>query len=101
MHQKWKYYREEKQDFERFLIFLNIKMSAKSNKIELCEGFMVMWREEQPLEVLCKKGVFRDFAKFTRKPLCQSLFFDKVASLAKFLRLHFLTEHLQASAFKV
>ena len=43
----WKYYREEKQDFARFLIFLNIKMSAKSNKIELSEDFMVMWREEQ------------------------------------------------------
>ena len=32
IHQKWKYYRAEKQDFERFLIFLNIKMSAKSKK---------------------------------------------------------------------
>ena len=49
VHQKWKYYREEKQDFERFLIFLNIKMSAKLNKIELSEEFMVMWREEQTL----------------------------------------------------
>ena len=46
IHQKWKYYREEKQDFERFLIFLNTKMSTKSNKIELSEEFMVMWREE-------------------------------------------------------
>ena len=46
IHQKWKYYREEKQDFERFL---NIKMSAKLNKIELSEEFMVMWREEQTL----------------------------------------------------
>ena len=45
IHQKWKYYREEKQDFERSLIFLNIKMSAKLNKIELSEEFMVMWRE--------------------------------------------------------
>ena len=29
------------------LIFLNIKMSAKSNKIDLSEEFMAMWREEQ------------------------------------------------------
>ena len=43
------YYREGKQDFERLLIFLNIKMSAKSNKIELSEEFMAMWREEQTL----------------------------------------------------
>ena len=40
------YYREEKQDFERFLIFFNIKMPAKSNKIELNDEFMVMWRKE-------------------------------------------------------
>ena len=29
---KWKYYRDEKQDFERFLIFLNIE--KKSKKLE-------------------------------------------------------------------
>ena len=46
IHQKWEYCREEKQDFERLLIFLNIKMSAKSNKIEVREEFMAMWREE-------------------------------------------------------
>ena len=38
-----------KQDFERLFIFLNIKMSAKLNKIKLSEGFMSMWREEQTL----------------------------------------------------
>ena len=32
IHQKWKYYRKENQDFKRFLIYLNIKMSAKSRK---------------------------------------------------------------------
>ena len=37
IHQKWKYYREEKHDFERFLIFFNIRMSARSKKLELCE----------------------------------------------------------------
>ena len=31
------------------LIFLNIKMSAKSNKIEFSEEFMAMRREEQTL----------------------------------------------------
>ena len=55
IHQKWKYYREQKQDFERFFIFLNIKMSAKLNKIELSEQFMVMWKEEQRPRVFCKK----------------------------------------------
>ena len=55
MHQNWKYHTEEKQDFERSLIFLDIKMSAKSNKIELSEEFMVMWKEEQALKMFCKK----------------------------------------------
>ena len=38
--------------------------------------------------VFCKKGVLRNFAKFTGKHLCQSLFLNKVASLrpATFLK---------------
>ena len=32
-------------------------------------------------KVFCKKGVLRNFAKFTGKHLCQGLFFDKVAGL--------------------
>ena len=65
------------------------------------------------LEVFYRKGVLRNFAKFTRKSLCQSLFFSKVTDLrpaallkkrpwhrsfpvnfAKFLRTPFFTEHL-------
>ena len=57
MHQKWKYHREDKQDFERFLIIRNIKMSTKSNKTELSEEVMVMWKDEKPLEKFCKKDV--------------------------------------------
>ena len=55
-------------------------------------------------EVFCKKEVLKNFAKFTRKHLCQSLLVDKVADLslqhscfpanfAKFLRTTFFTEH--------
>ena len=76
-------------------------MSAKSNEIELSEQFIVMWKEEQPPEVFCKIVVSRNFANFTGKHLCQSLFFNKVASLAKFLRTPFLTEHLRATLSKV
>ena len=50
-------------------------MSAKSNKIELSEEFMVISKEKQPPEVFCKKGVLRNFVKSTGKHLCQSLFF--------------------------
>ena len=65
-------------------------------------------------EVFCKKGVLRNFTKFTGKHLCQRLFFNKVAGLraatllkkslwhrcfpvnfAKFLRTPFFTEHLR------
>ena len=35
-------------------------------------------------DVLLKKAVLRNFAKFTGKHLCQSLFFNKVAGRKKF-----------------
>ena len=37
-------------------------------------------RSSRP-EVFCNEGVLRNFAKFTGKDLCQSLFFNKVAAL--------------------
>ena len=37
--------------------------------------------QKQPPEVLCKKTVYRNFAKFTGKHLCQRLSFNKVAGL--------------------
>ena len=36
---------------------------------------------EAALEVFHKKGVLKNFTKFTGKHLCQSLCFDKVAGL--------------------
>ena len=54
-------------------------------------------RSSRP-EVFCKKDVFRKFAKFLRKHLCQSLFSNKVEGLPvnfeKFLRTSFFIEHL-------
>ena len=38
------------------------------------------YRSSRP-ELLCKKSVLRNFAKFTGKHLCQRLFFDKGAGL--------------------
>ena len=61
-----------------------------------------VFRSSRP-EVFWKKGVLRNFAKFTGKHLCQSLFFNKVAGLrpgcfpvnfTKFLRTPFFIEHL-------
>ena len=72
----------------------------------------VTYRSSHP-EVFCKKGVLRNFAKFTGKHLCQSLFLNKVVGLrratllrkrlwhrcfpknfAKFLRTPFIIEHV-------
>ena len=39
-------------------------------------------RSSRP-EVFCKKLILRNFAKFTGKHLCQSLFFNKVAGLMR------------------
>ena len=70
--------------------------------------------------MFCRKGVLRNFAKFTGKHLCQNLFFNKVASLrsatllkrrlwrrcfpvsfAKFLRTPFFKEHLRRLLLQV
>ena len=75
-------------------------------------SFIYAFRSSRP-ELFCKKGVLKDFTKFTGKHLCQSLFFNKVAGLrpatlfkkrlwhrcfpvnfAKFLRTPFFKEHL-------
>ena len=71
-------------------------------------------RSSRPV-VFYKKGVLRNFTKFTRRQLCQSPFFNKVAGLrpatllkrrlwhrcfpvnfAKFLRTPFITEQLRS-----
>ena len=41
---------------------------------------IVSYRNSRP-EVFCEKSVLRNFAKFTGKHLCQSLFFNNVAGL--------------------
>ena len=70
------------------------------------------------LEVFCRKGVLRSFAKFTAKHLCQSLFFNKVTGLrpkillkkrlwhrhfsvnfSKFLRTRFLLQNTPGGCF--
>ena len=40
--------------------------------------FKIVAEASRP-DVFCEKGVLRTFAKFTRKHLCQSLFFNRVA----------------------
>ena len=40
-------------------------------------------------EVFCKKGVLRNLTKFTKKHLCQILFFSKVETLAQVFSCEF------------
>ena len=74
------------------------KSNIKSNCILLCH----LCVRSSPEEVFCKKDVLRNFTKFPGKHLCQSLFLKKrlwhrcfPVNFTKFLRTHFLTEHLQ------
>ena len=68
--------------------------------------------QKQPPELFYKKSVLKNFAKFTRKHLCQSLFFNKVAGLrpkretlaqvfscefSEIFKNTFFTEHHQAT----
>ena len=39
---------------------------------------MLFYKEKQPPEMFCKKGVLRNFVNFKGKDLCQSLHFNKV-----------------------
>ena len=53
-----------------------------------------------PPEVLCKKTIMKNFAELTGKPLCRSLFFNKIGrlviSLKKALaKLFFLSNFLE------
>ena len=91
--------------------FLFIKLTAL---LRSCNCFSLIfdknvgnvYRSSCP-EVFCKTGVLKNFAEFIGKRLCQSLFFNKVATLfkrdsgtgvvnfVKFLRTPFFIEHLR------
>ena len=54
---------------------INADMCSEKILLKTCKS---SFRSSRP-EVFCEKGVLRNFAKFTGKHLCQSLFFNKVA----------------------
>ena len=95
---------ERQKQKQFFILYLCLIQLKSCNCIKI---------EKQPPEVFCKKGVSKNFTKFTGKHLCQSLFLNKVADLrpetllrkrlwhrcfpvnfANFLRIPFITEHL-------
>ena len=59
-------------------LFLSFMKTDSSLGIEYFK--ISLDRSSRP-KVFCKKDVLRNFEKFTGKGLCQSLFFNKVASL--------------------
>ena len=59
-------------------MFLHFEVRHIHSKF--CQLHLILSRSKRP-EVFCKKGVLRNFAEFTGKRLCQSLFFNKVTGL--------------------
>ena len=55
------------------------------------EYFFSFHKQKQSPEVFFKKGVLRNFAKFTGKHLCQKLFFNK-ESLFSFIKKETLAQ---------
>ena len=52
----------------------------------------MFYRSSRP-DVFCKKGVLRNFGKFTGKLLCKSLNFNKVAGLTcNFIKIETLAQ---------
>ena len=67
------------------------------------ELFSLTWSlQKQPPELLCKKGVLRNFAKFTGKHLCQRPVFTLAqvfsCEFCKISKNTFFIEHLRATA---
>ena len=103
-------YSQHKVSMQQKYIFFSKKPFLESTEFGEIRATV---RGSRP-EVFCKKVVLGNFAKFTGKHLCQSLFFNKVADLrlatllkkrlwqgcfpvnfAKFRRTPFLREHLR------
>ena len=61
-------FKKEFQPLLNLLLLSSLSVSSTKN------------RSSRP-DVFCKKGVFKNFAKFTEKHLCQGLYFNKVAGL--------------------
>ena len=95
-----------------FLIILFMRnIGVKQAKKKNCLGIMIRLTFKNSFHrsrhKMCsvKKGVLKKFTKLTRKQLCQSLFFNKVAGLlvfncefCKIFKNTFLTQQLRVTA---
>ena len=64
----------------KMCLSIMIIVSIKQHLTNISSSIHEKVRNSRP-EVFYKKGVLRNFTKFTGKHLCQSLFFNKVAVL--------------------
>ena len=72
------------------------KYFGKINRnVENMTSEEIVFLQKQPPEVFCKKGIFRKFAKFTGKHLCQTHFLNKVAGQD----CNFIKKEAQAQVF--
>ena len=78
------------------LIFVRIRNQKKLDvwirKYQTILRLVAFTFRSSLLEMFCKKGALKNFAKFTGKHLCQSLIFNKVVDL---FRKPFFLEHLR------
>ena len=70
----------------------NVKFVISSDDKNQLFNHDMIKNQKQPAEVICKKSVLRNFRKLTGKHLCQSLFFNKVAGLCKFIKKETLAQ---------
>ena len=76
---------ETKDKIKHFQLLLkksSFYFPRKQSMVPLDKEFQwinVKHRNSGP-EVFCKKGALKSFTKFTEKPLCQGVFFDKAPS---------------------
>ena len=78
----WVLCRSVKYHFE--MIFSWNFVGIKSIDKKILQKYCIAPTRSTRPEVFCKKGVLKNFAKFTGKHLSQSLFFNNVAGLSLF-----------------
>ena len=82
------------KETDTFGVNVDLERQAGVNETIIIRCQVSLFRNTRP-EVFCKKGVLRNFTKFTGKHLHQSLFFNKVAVLAPMPKCDFNKVALQ------
>ena len=76
-----KFYSRKTRKHLPLTLLSGFSSSTKSKAFIPPKFLTVKFRSSQPLEVFCKKRCSRNFAKFKRKRLSKSPFYNKVADL--------------------